>query len=74
MFFAEIFAERHAGDLLDHQAQHVEAEAVVPHRARLVQQRHAAQAVEKFPPVIAAPATPLPSGYSLCTGVVPRPP
>ena len=34
-------AERLAGDLLDDQAQHVDREAVVPDRARLIEQRRA---------------------------------
>ena len=48
--FLQIRAKRLLGQRLDDEAQHVEAEAVVPGRAGMVQQGHGAQAVQEFSP------------------------
>ena len=71
---AQILAERLLGLLLDHKAEHVEAEAIVPHGAGLMQQRCGARAIEELLAVHVRAEAPLPSGNSLCTAVVPRPP
>src|SRR5207248_6934518 len=40
--------ERLIGDGLDHEAEHVEAEAVIPDRPGLMHQRYSTQAVEEL--------------------------
>ena len=48
MFSSKYCAELLPGDFLDHHAEHIEAEAVIPHGSRLVQQRQLREVVHEF--------------------------